>query len=77
MPSGFTRKIQQKKDAVSVFLKGRPGLPFCDDCLRKTLHISRSNLPERGMVENAAAIGLTRKQGVCIVCGRERITTTA
>ena len=75
--NAFTRRLQEKKNDVSLFLKGRPGLAFCDDCLRKMLSIHRSNLPEKGMADNAVALGFERKQDTCIVCGQNRITTKA
>ena len=77
MAHGVSRCSQEKKKEVTAFLKGKPGLPFCDDCLRSTLGISRNHLPEKAMNENAVAVGLIREWEVCIVCGRRRVITKA
>ena len=55
----------------------RPGLAFCDDCLRKALNISRYHLSEKGISETAAAAGLVREWDTCTLCGKRRVVTKA
>ena len=77
MRRGVPRNSQETKDEVSAFLKGRPGLAFCDDCLRKVLNISRYHLSEKGISETAAAARLVREWDTCIICGKRRVITKA
>jgi hypothetical protein len=66
-----------RKRAVAVFLKNNAGVPYCDECLRTALQISRTRLNEKGMAENADRLGLVRDWNVCKACGERRVTTKA
>jgi hypothetical protein len=65
------------KRAVAVFLKNNAGVPYCDECVRSALRISRTVLNEKGMAENADRLGLVRDWDICRSCGGRRVTTKA
>jgi hypothetical protein len=66
-----------RKRAVAVFLKKNAGVPYCDECVRRALRISRTLLNEKGMAENADRLGLVRDWDICRSCGGRRVTTKA
>jgi hypothetical protein len=62
---------------VLTFLDEHAMIAYCDDCLRKILHISRSRMNERNVTAIAADLGLSRKPGKCSVCGVARLVNQA
>ena len=57
------------------FLNQNAGRPYCDDCLRRGLSITRANLTERDATSVGAGRGFIREMALCCVCGVERRTT--
>ena len=60
-------------ELVHAFLIEHAGIGYCDDCLRKLLHISRVRMNERDMTRIAAELGFNRQSGRCSVCGVARV----
>ena len=60
---------------VHAFLLEHAGVPYCDDCLRTRLHISRVHMNECQMTRIAADLKLNRQPGKCSVCGVARFVT--
>ena len=58
---------------VLTFLNEHARIAYCDDCLRKILHISRARMNERNITAIAADLGLNRRPGKCPVCGVARL----
>ena len=62
-------------DRATEFLTGKPGLNFCDECVREALGTTRANLTEKDLHTNAVIVGLCRAPGLCSSCGKQRIVT--
>jgi hypothetical protein len=45
-------------DRATEFLTGKPGLDFCDECVREALGTTRANLTEKDLHTNAVSMGL-------------------
>jgi hypothetical protein len=73
----FRGNDPDQKRAVAVFLKKNTGVPYCDECVRTALRVSRALLNEKGMSENADRLGLVRDWDICRSCGERRVTTKA
>jgi hypothetical protein len=67
------RNTQNKMDRATEFLTGKPGLDFCDECVREALGTTRANLTEKDLHTNAVTVGLRRAPGLCSSCGKQRI----
>jgi hypothetical protein len=69
------RNTQNNMDRATEFLTGKPGLDFCDECVREALGTTRANLTEKDLHTNAVTVGLRRAPGLCSSCGKQRIVT--
>ena len=69
------RKTQNNMDRATQFLTGKPGLNFCDQCVREALRTTRAILTEKDLHTNAVIVGLRRAPGLCSSCGKQRIVT--
>src|SRR6516164_453925 len=69
------RNTQNNMDRATEFLTGKPGLNFCDECVREALGTTRANLTEKDLHTNAVSVGLCRAPGLCSSCGKQRIVT--
>jgi hypothetical protein len=65
------------KEAVTKFLRSHPRTPYCDECIRKQLNLSRTVLREQDMATNASESKLVRQTRMCAVCRGVRITAYA
>jgi len=45
-------------DRATEFLTGKPGLNFCDECVRVALGTTRANLTEKDLHTNAVSVDL-------------------
>jgi len=62
---------------IAKFLKRNLGVAYCDDCIRQTLHFSRSQASEQLMRRTVSASGLLRQSDDCSICGVRRMITRA
>ena len=69
------RNIQNNMDRATEFLTGKPGMNFCDECVREALGTTRAKLTEKDLHTNAVIVGLRRAPGLCSSCGKQRIVT--
>jgi hypothetical protein len=69
------RNTQNNMDRATEFLTGKPGLNFCDECVREALGTTHANLTEKDLHTNAVSVGLKRAPGLCSSCGKQRIVT--
>jgi hypothetical protein len=65
------RNTQNNMDRATEFLTGKPGLDFCDECVREALGTTRANLTEKDLHTNAVTVGLSRAPGLCSSCGKQ------
>jgi len=75
MAGHHRRNTQNNMDRATEFLTGKPGLTFCDDCVREALGTTRASLTEKDLHTNAVSVGLSRAPGLCSSCGKQRIVT--
>ena len=52
------RNTQNNMDRATEFLTGKPGLNFCDECVREALGTTRANLTEKDLHTNAVSVDL-------------------
>lgn len=60
----FRWHSDEDKARITEFLKAKRGRPYCDECLRMTMRLIRSQMTKRDMHANAAAEGL-RASAAC------------
>jgi trehalose-6-phosphatase len=73
----FRLNSSEIQSDIAKFLKRNPGAAYCDDCIRVTLHFSRSQASEQLMRRTASASGLLRQSGDCSICQVHRMITRA
>ena len=71
----FRLKSSEIQSDIAKFLKRNSGAAYCDDCLRETVHFSRSQASEQLMRRTAFASGLMRQSGDCSDCRVRRMVT--
>jgi len=64
------RNTQNNMDRATEFLTQKPGLTFCDECVREALGTTRANLTEKDLHTNAVRVGLSRAPGLCSSCAQ-------
>jgi hypothetical protein len=58
MARHYRRKTQNNMDRAAQFLAGKPGLNFCDECVREALRTTRALLTEKDLHTNAVFVAL-------------------
>jgi hypothetical protein len=67
MAGHHRRNTQNNMDRTTEFLTGKPGLNFCDECVREALGTTRANLTEKDLHSNAVRVGLCSARTLFIV----------